>query len=141
MTDALIDDELAASRSLPKVTDLNRAFWTGGKNGELLIQRCAACGLWVNPPEAACTSCGGTLAAEPVSGKGTVFSFTVNHQPYNPETPVPYVVAIVELDEQKDLRVFTNLVEVAPDQVQIGMPVAVRFEDHGDVFVPVFVPA
>jgi uncharacterized OB-fold protein len=55
--------------------------------------------------------------------------------------PTPYVVALVELEEQADLRVFTNLVGVEPAQVAIGMPVEVRFEDHGEIFVPIFTPA
>ena len=141
MDEITFETALASSRTLPNVTDLNRAFWTGGKDGQLLIQRCESCGLWVNPPEAAvCASCGGTLSPQPVNGTGTVFSFTINHQPYNPATPVPYVVALVELAEQENLRVFTNLIDVEPQAVKIGMAVNVRFEDHGEVFVPVFAP-
>lgn len=73
-----------------------------------------------------------------------MFSYTVNHQPFNPSVPVPYVVAIVELDEQPDLRIATNIVGCDPDSVHVGLPVEVRFERHdvgGDaVFVPVFTP-
>ena len=126
---------------MPAVNDLNRAFWTGGKDGKLMVQRCDACGFWVNPPVASCPKCEGSLTAQPTSGRGTVFTFTVNHQIYNPETPVPYVVALVELDDQEGLRVYTNLIEVQPDEVRIGMPVEVRFENHGEIFVPVFAPA
>jgi uncharacterized OB-fold protein len=126
---------------MPVVTDLNRAYWEGGRDGHLLIQRCGACELWVNPPDATCSSCGGALLPTPVSGHGSVFSYTVNHQRYNPATPVPYVVAIVELDEQAGLRVFTNLIDVDPESVTIGLSVEVRFEDHGDVFIPVFAPS
>ncbi len=69
-----------------------------------------------------------------------MFTFTVNHQPYHPEVPPPYVIAVVELSEQPDLRVVTNLVDCDPDDVRIGTAVEVRFEQHGEVFVPVFVP-
>ena len=140
MDETSFEEALASSRMMPQVTDLNRAFWEGGRQGELLIQRCASCRRWANPPVPACESCGGELVAEPVSGRGSVFSFTINHQPYNPAVPTPYVVALVELEEQADLRVFTNLVGVAPEEVTIGMPVEVRFEDHGEIFVPVFSP-
>ena len=69
-----------------------------------------------------------------------MFTFTVNHQPFNPEVPVPYVVALVELAEQADLRIPTNVVGCDPGSVVIGMPVAVRFEQQGDVFFPLFAP-
>jgi len=131
---------LASTRAMPNVTDLNRHFWTGGASGQLLILRCDGCGLWVNPPESSCPSCGGTLSPQPTTGRGKVFSFTINHQPYNPAVPVPYVVALVELGEQEGLRVLTNLIDIEPTEVEIGMPVEVRFEDHGEIFVPVFAP-
>lgn len=76
-----------------------------------------------------------------MSGRGTVFTFTVNHQPFNPDVPTPYDVAIVTLDEQDDLRIITNIVNCDVDSIEIGMPVRVLFEDHGDVKVPVFEPA
>lgn len=126
---------------LPQLTDANRAFWTGGARGELLILRCPACRRWVHPPAAACPDDGAALAPEPVSGRGTVFSFTVNHHVYNPAVPPPYVIAIVELEEQPNLRFTTNIVGCAPEAVSIDMPVTVTFEQHGEVFVPVFQPA
>jgi uncharacterized OB-fold protein len=125
---------------LPRLTDENRAFWTGGAQGELLILRCGSCGRWVHPPVASCPDCDGELAPQAVSGDGTLFTFTVNRHPYNPEVPVPYVIAIVELVEQEGLRFMTNLVNCDPESVAIGMPVRVAFEDHGEVFVPVFEP-
>ena len=97
-----------------------------------------------SPPAADCPDCGGALAAQPVSGHGTVFTYTVNYQPFNPAVPVPYVIAIVQLDEQPDLRIASNIVDCEPDSVYIGMPVEVRFErqdaDDESVFVPVFAP-
>jgi uncharacterized OB-fold protein len=132
------------ARMLPKVHGHNRAFWTGGADGQLMIARCTACALWVNPPAADCPDCGGALVAHPVSGHGTVFTYTINYQPFNPAVPVPYVIAIVELDEQADLRIATNIVDCETDSVYIGLPVEVRFErqdaDGESVFVPVFVP-
>jgi uncharacterized OB-fold protein len=133
-----VDPEPA--RLLPQLDDLNRAFWTGGANGQLLILRCRECRTWVHPPVERCTHCSGELVAEAVSGNGTVFTFTVNHQPYNPEVPVPYVIAVVELDEHRDLRLPANIVGCDPDDVEIGLAVRVAFEDHGEIFVPVFVP-
>jgi uncharacterized OB-fold protein len=132
------------ARMLPTLDDQNRAFWTGGADGQLHIAFCAQCGVWVGPPAADCPDCDGVLQPRPVSGRGTVFTYTVNHQPFNPAVPVPYVIAIVELEEQADLRIATNIVDCEPDSVHIGLPVEVRFERQavGDdsVYVPVFAP-
>jgi|KBSSwiStaDraftv2_1062776.scaffolds.fasta_scaffold303988_2 uncharacterized OB-fold protein len=140
------DDGPPASpaRILPKFQEHNRAYWTGGADGQLLIDQCTGCALWVHPPAADCPDCGGALAARPVSGHGAVFTYTVNHQPFNPTVPIPYVIAIVELAEQADLRIATNIVDCEPDSVYVGLPVEVRFERHDvdddSLFVPVFAP-
>lgn len=143
---AMADDvapEIPA-RMLPPISDHSRPFWTGGGDGQLLIGRCDRCELWVAPPAAACPDCGGELVARPVSGRATVFTYTVNHQPFNPAVPVPYVIALVELEEQEDLRIATNIVDCEPDSVYVGQPVEVRFErqdvDGKGVFFPVFAP-
>jgi uncharacterized protein len=130
-----------SARILPPLTELNKPFWTGGARGELLILRCHMCGHWVHPPASPCPSCGGDgLGPEPVSGKGTVFTYTVNWHPFNPEVKVPILIAIVELPEQEGLRFTTNIVGCEPEDVMIGLPVEVRFEHHGEVWVPVFTP-
>ncbi|MBL7492038.1 OB-fold domain-containing protein [Frankia sp. AgB1.9] len=98
----------------------------------LLVQRCLACQRWTYPEAARCSACGGELAAEPASGDGTVFTFTVNHHPFHPTLPVPYVIAVVQLAEQEDLRVVGNIVGCAPEDVAVGMPVRAAFERHGD---------
>ncbi|HEY8545883.1 MAG TPA: OB-fold domain-containing protein [Acidimicrobiales bacterium] len=132
---------MSAPRILPSLTPVDRPYWTGGASGQLLVERCAGCRRWQHPPGGRCRSCGGPATPEPVSGRGTIFTFTVNHQPYHPDVPTPYVVAIVELEEQADLRLPTNIVDCDPDDVRIGAPVEVRFEAHGEVHVPVFVLA
>ncbi|HEU4360681.1 MAG TPA: OB-fold domain-containing protein [Mycobacterium sp.] len=92
----------------------------------LLIEHCGSCGRWVHPPAGSCPDCGGQLTAEPVSGHGTVFTYTVNVQPFNPAIPTPYVIAIVELDEQHGLRLAANIVDCEPDSVFCGMPVQLQ---------------
>ncbi len=125
---------------LPPLSAVNRPYWTGGASGALLIERCGTCRRWQHPPAGTCGSCGGAAAPEPVSGRGTVFTFTVNHQQYHPDVPPPYVIAVVELDEQPDLRLVTNLVDAAPEDLAIGVRVRVRFDPQDDLWVPVFVP-
>jgi uncharacterized OB-fold protein len=130
-----------SGRMAPAVTDLNRAYWTGGSEGKLLIQRCAGCERWVHPPVDRCPACRSSeLRAEPVSGRGTVFTFTVNRHPFNPAVPLPYVIALVQLEEQDDLRVTTNIVNCPVDDVTVGMPVQVLFEEQDGLYVPLFEP-
>jgi uncharacterized OB-fold protein len=76
-----------------------------------------------------------------VSGRAAVATFTVNHQPWIPGFDPPYVVAMVEIDEQPSVRLTTNIVGCEPHDVCIGMPVQVRFEPHDDVWIPLFEPA
>ena len=130
-------------RMIPALTVENRAYWTGGADGLLLLRRCESCRRWCEPPTPSCTACGGVLTPEPSLGTGRVFTFTVNHHQYNPAVPPPYVIAIVELDDQPDLRLPTNIVNCTPADMRCGMRVHVLFEQQAhlpDVFVPVFAP-
>ena len=129
-------------RVLPKLTDQNRHLWQGGREGELRLLRCRPCRTWIHPPSPVCPDClGKELAAEAVSGRATVFTFTLNHQPWVPAPDHPYAIAIVELEEQAGLRLMTNVVNCPAEAVRIGMPVRVVFEQHDDVWFPLFEPA
>jgi uncharacterized OB-fold protein len=75
-----------------------------------------------------------------VSGRGTVFTYTVNYHPYNPELATPYVIAIVELVEQAGLRVAANIVDCEPDSVTCGMRVE-ALPEPGSGGAPRFAPA
>jgi uncharacterized OB-fold protein len=107
---------------------------------QLLIEHCDDCSRWVHPAAGKCRDCGAELVACPVSGRGTVFTYTVNHHPYNPEIPVPYVIAIVELAEQSGLRLAANIVDCEPNSVTSGMAVSIR-PDRGTGGAPAFAPA
>ena len=129
-------------RVLPQVTEENAHFWNGGADGELRFLRCSACSEYVHPPAPVCGAClGRDLSPEAVSGRAEVLTYTVNHHPWIPGFDPPYVVAIVEMREQKGLRLTTNLVGIDPGDVQIGMAVRVVFEEREDgIFLPLFEP-
>jgi uncharacterized OB-fold protein len=130
-------------RILPRVTDHNEHFWRGGRDGELRILRCQDDGNWIHPPAPVCPRClGADVAPEVTSGRGVIHTYTVNHYPWIPGFDPPYVVAIVELAEQEGLRLTTNIVGVAPDEVRSGLPVRVTFEHRDErgyeVWLPLF---
>jgi len=128
-------------RVLPRLTELNRFFWTSGEAGVLQLLRCDACGYYVHPPVPICPRCSSTaVAPAAVSGRGTLFSYTMNHHQWRPGDAVPYLIALVELEEQPNLRLTTNLIECDEADVVIGMAVEVRFEHVEDVWIPIFAP-
>jgi len=127
---------------VPQVGDDNRDFWTGGRQGELRIVRCNDCGYYIHPPSPRCPRClGDDVEPTPVSGRGVVYTYTVNRREWSPGLEVPYVIAVVQLDERSDLRLMTNIVGCSADEVAIDMPVHVEFREQGEAFVPVFRPA
>lgn len=128
-------------RPLPATDRDTLPFWTGGSEGKLLIERCNACHHLIHPPTGFCPRCESRdTAPHAVSGRATVESFTVNHKQWLPDLPVPYVLALVALEESSEIRLATNIVDCAPAEVHIGMAVVVRFEQAYDLWVPLFAP-
>lgn len=126
---------------VPVVTALDEHFWRGGADGRLLILRCDECGYWLHPPGPVCRRCfSARVTPAGVSGRGRVRTLTVNHQPWFPELATPYVIAIVELEEQPGLQFLTRLVGCAVEDARSGLEVEVCFEAHGDVWLPLFRP-
>lgn len=124
-----------SGRPTPVITDLTRPFWESAARGALAIQRCLDCEYYNHPPRETCDAClSPALVFQPVSGRGTVWSFSTMHQRSVAgfEESVPYLTALVELDEQPMLLLVTNLPSVAPDRVAIGQRVRVTFESLGD---------
>ena len=127
-------------RPRPALTQDNSFFFEGAARHQLLIQRCTNCGTLRHPPRPACAVCRSfewdTLEA---SGRGTVYSFVVNHYPQVPAFDYPLVVALVELEE--GTRLVANVSGITPDTVAIGMAVEAGFEDFDDdLSLPVFHP-
>ena len=109
-----------------------QAFWDATAEGRFLLKRCDACGLVIWYPRFLCPDCH-TIETSwfEASGKGTVYTYTVVRKGQGPYAEAaPYVAAYVELEEGP--RVLTNLVEVEPDEVRIGMPVEVVWHDTGE---------
>lgn len=128
-------------RMLPAPTPSSEAFWTSGATGALRIHHCDDCGRFFHPPAPACFRCRSVrVAPRPVSGLATVAAYTVNRHRWFDGFPPPYVIAIVELDEEPSARLTTNIVGCDPEDVAVGLRVGVLFEQWGDVWIPVFAP-
>jgi uncharacterized protein len=141
VSDATTETEHEWSRPVPRKDAVSAPYWEAAARGELVIQECPACGNRQFYPRAVCTQCGGTPEWLSCSGRGTVHTFTIirqNHaKPFRDE--LPYVVAIVELDEGP--RMMTNITECDVADVHIGLPVQVTFAQADDgVGVPFFRP-
>ena len=127
-------------RPAPGVSDDNRFFWEGVKQGKLLIQRCKSCGDLHHPPGPVCPKCQSfdwdTIES---SGKGTVYSFVVMHYPEVPPFEYPNPVGLIELEE--GVRLISQLIGVKPGDVKVGQKVQVEFVTFdGDLVLPQFRP-
>lgn len=131
----------ASERPHPVVNHDTKFWWDGAREGHLLIQRCSNCKTLRHPPVAMCPECL-SLEWETVeaSGKGVLYSYVVVHHPAAPGFAAPYAVGLVELEE--GTRVVTNIVQVDPSELRIGMSLQLDFEQVDDeLTVPQFRPA
>jgi uncharacterized OB-fold protein/acyl dehydratase len=133
-------EEPTAPRPKPPRNQDNAFFWEGVDRGELLIQRCVSCRRLRHPPRPMCPNCQ-SLEWDSVtsSGKGEVYSFVIPHYPQVPMFEYPYVVAVIALEE--GTRLISNVIDIDPGDVAIGMPVEVRFVAVDDeLTLPLFAP-
>ncbi len=129
-----------SERLAPSMTPDTQFFWDGAKEHRLLIQQCDACHRFRHPPRPMCPDCNSLQwTAVDASGQATVFSFVMPRHPQYPWFEPDYIVALVELEE--GVRLVTNLVDVAPAEVSVGMAVTVRFDEFdGGLVLPMFRP-
>lgn len=116
----------------PVATPATQPFWDALNDGRIEIQHCSTCDQFVHYPRSRCSHClADTLSFREVDGTGTVVTFSIARQataaPFVDD--VPQIIAIVQLD--CGVRVTTNLVDVEPDDVAVGLSVEAVF-DHGD---------
>lgn len=130
-------------KPLPQPNADTKPFWDGCKEHQLRFQKCQSCGLVRWPPSIICPMCYSYDTEWIVAtGKGKVYTFVVYHQAYHPafESELPYVTAVVELEEGPHM--LTNIVGCSPKEVQCDMPVEVTWEDITEEFsLPKFKPA
>jgi uncharacterized OB-fold protein len=119
-------------KPVPRPSAESLPYWEGAREKKLLLQHCRSCGEFWFPPSARCRHClSHNFAWEEVSGQGRIYSFVVYHRHYHPafEDELPYVVAIIELDEGP--RLLSNIVGGPSQDVRCDLPVRAVFEDGG----------
>jgi uncharacterized OB-fold protein len=130
---------------VPAPSALTAFFWDAARAGRLEIQRCNNCARYQHPPEPVCHYClSFDLGSGEVSGRGTVYSYEIATQAFHPyfADKIPYVIAVVELDEQPGLRLLTNLVDFPEEVLAVDARVQVQFRAlTTEISLPVFGPA
>jgi uncharacterized OB-fold protein len=123
-----------ARRLAPTTSRDTAFFWDALREHKLLIQRCAGCGALRHPPRPMCPRCR-SLDWNTVesSGRGTVYSYVMPRYPQFPFMEYPYIVVLVELEE--GTRLVSNLCDVPPEEIHVGMPVEVFFDTFDDDLV------
>ena len=141
MTERWFPDEMP----MPAANAETVGWWEAAADHRLVVQRCTECGRTRHPPGPVCPRCRSASAEwSPLPGTGTVYTYTVVHQAFIPslQDRVPYVVIAVELDGADGARMISDLVDTDPDEVTVGLPVEVAWEDMGpELAVPRFRPA
>jgi uncharacterized protein len=131
------------TRPTPAPDDRSAPFWEAAGHHVLCVAQCSVCSALTLPPDEVCPHCGSTqpeFVFTPVSGSGTVKSWTVVHRSFLPGFEVPFILVDVELSEQSDLRLIGRLLDDPDVELRIGAPVRVKFEDiAAGVAVPAFV--
>jgi uncharacterized OB-fold protein len=129
-------------KPLPAIDDLTRPFWQAAARQQLVIQCCQKCGYFNHPPQFVCDAClSQRLEFVSVSGRGTIYSYTIMHQPNVAgfEKEIPYINILVELDEQPRLFMVSYLPLSEQSKIRIGGRVEVTFEKINDeVTLPQF---
>jgi uncharacterized OB-fold protein len=117
-------------------------FWRAAAEHRLVVQRCTGCGHTRLPPAPICPECRSADADwKELSGRGEVYTYTVVHRPIAAGQPLPFVIAVVALEGAGGVRMISNLVEVEPGGVAVGLPVELVWEDmSAELAIPRFRP-
>jgi uncharacterized OB-fold protein len=139
----MTDTDTKPAKPVPRPAPESNPYWEAARQHRLSLPRCDACEQYWFPPSRSCPHClSANFTFHDVSGRGKVYSFVTFHRPYHPAftEEVPYVVALVELEEGP--RLLTNILGIAAEDVKCDMPVAVTFDDvDAEHSIPKFRPA
>ena len=130
--------------SMPKplADAISLPWWEAAAEHRLVVQRCTSCDQTRHPPAPLCPECRSEDSDwTEVPGRGEVYSYTIVHRPIAAGQELPYVIAVIALEDSGGLRMISNLVDVNPDAIEIGLPVEVVWEDmSAELALPRFRP-
>jgi uncharacterized OB-fold protein len=117
-------------------------WWQAAAQHRLVVQRCTSCQRTRLPPAPVCPGCRSADADwQEVTGRGEVYTYTLVHRPIAAEQKLPFAVAVITLEGAGGVRIISNLVDVSPEDIEIGMPVELVWEDMSpDLAIPRFRP-
>lgn len=117
-------------------------FWQAAAEHRLVVQRCARCGHTRLPPAPVCPECRADAADwKQLSGRGEIYTYTIVHRPVAAGQPLPTVIAVIALEDAGGVRMISNVVDAAPEEIRIGLPVEVVWEDmSAELAIPRFRP-
>jgi len=126
----------------PLADSISLAWWRAAAEHRLVVQRCTECEHTRHPPAPVCPECRSSESEwMEVPGLGEVYTYTAVHRPIAAGQTLPFVVAVVALEGSGGLRMISNVVGVDPDEVEIGMPLEVVWEDMSEeLAIPRFRP-
>ena len=131
------------SMPMPQASAESLPWWRAAAEHELVVQRCTACEHTRHPPAPVCPACRSADADwRELSGRGEVYTYTIVHRPIAAGQELPYVIAVIALEGAGGVRMISNVVDVDPDALEIGLRVELVWEDMGpDLAIPRFRPA
>ena len=131
-------------RPRPKPDSTSQAFWDAAARRRLVLRRCLRCRMLQYPPDVSCVHCQGEqFENSETSGLGAIYSYAIVSRPFHAgfSEAVPYTVALVELKDQAELRLITNIIGLDPEEKPYcGMAVQVDYEPRGSMTLPQFRP-
>lgn len=125
---------MSYQKPIPVKTQDNQPYWDAADRHELVLQKCETCNSYNHPPGPACAKCGSVELSWESQGNditGTIYSYVVSYRPFLPgfQDDLPTIIVVVELDNLQEVRIIGNVLGCAPEEVKIGMPVKMIWQD------------
>lgn len=126
----------------PMADAITLPWWEAAAEHRLVVQRCTSCERTRHPPAPLCPECRSADSDwKDVPGRGELYTYTIVHRPIAAGQELPYIVAVIALEDSGGLRMISNLVDADPNALAIGMPVEVVWEDmSAELAIPRFRP-
>ena len=123
----------------PDPDNVSLGYWTAARDEKLVVQRCEACNQSQYPPDVVCHHCGSRdLSYAESKGRGSIYSFAIYERTLMAGFEVPYVLALIQLDDHPGVRMMTNVVDTPFERLRVGLDVECIFEARGSWRIPQF---